>query len=150
MDDLITKDRLKHIYLISDTELFPKAERFIDKFLKDNDPISSTQINGLENIVSATHSVEKVAEYIRRQHEKAAKHAQSSRKDRYVANFYQALGQEVKRLAAYVKEHQEMFPILDDTSKKERKEFIKVYQYYLVKEFVQHLTADHNFHARQH
>ncbi len=153
MDIKLKKDAkqklLREMHLLSDTKLYPEAGQFMQTFLKEGDPISPTQINGLENVVAATHSIVAISDYIHHQHDKAAKHADPNRKNRdfYLARFYEILDQKLKEFAAFIEEHGAIFPIPADASKKDHREWVRLYEYYIMKEFVQHLVADHNYRA---
>ena len=140
---------LREMQLLSDTKLYPEAEQFMQSFLKESDPISPTQINGLENVVAATQSIVAIGDYIQHQHDKAAKNADPNRKNRdyYLAGFYETLDKKMKEFAVFVEEHGGIFPIPAEASKKDRREWLRFYEYYLMKEFVQHLVADHNYRA---
>ena len=147
----LTEAIRRHISLLSDTLLFSEAEKFVQTFLHENDPISAAQLNGLENLFSVTERMSDINDYIRHQHDKASGNADPNRrnKDFYVARFYEALEKKLKELETYIKEHSDDFPVPDDASKKIQREYVRMYQFYVTKEFIQHLVADHQFRARQ-
>jgi len=135
------------INLLSDTKLLPEAERFIRNFLQENNPMTATQMNGLENIVLAAGNSASIQEYIRHQYAKAAKTANEKWKNRdyYVALFYESLNEKLTALKTFVRQQKDWFPRPDLPG--EAEDAVREYHYYLVKEFIQHLVADHNFRA---
>jgi len=139
------KDVLREIYLLSDEELLPKAEQFVRKFLKENNtitaqnnPITANQLNGLERMIAAKESISPFKDLLDRQKMKAKKHEDPYRKNKeyYLARFYEQLENKVEELIRFVNKH---FSNTADPYLREK------YQYYVLREFIQHLVAEYNF-----
>jgi hypothetical protein len=139
------KDILREIYLLSDEELLPKAEQFVRNFLKEhntitarNNPITANQLNGLERVIAAKESISPFKDLLDRQRTKAKRHEDPYRKNKeyYLARFYEQLEHKVKELYTFVSRH---FSNVADPYLREK------YQYYVLREFIQHLVAEYNF-----
>lgn len=138
----ISAEALKEIHWLSDTKLLGEAEQCIATFLQEGEPISSSQLNSLENILESTHDMRLIQRYLQHQHSKVSKNANPDRrnKDYYLTRFYEELKKQWSALQQYVLEHPDTFS--------EAKSQANTSHYYLFKEFVQHLIADHNFRAQ--
>jgi hypothetical protein len=131
---VLTREQMRRLYVLSDSELYTRAENFFKNEKDPNyapQPLSNTQINGLLNIAQASR-YELVLDFVKRQYTR-----DSQEED--VKTFYKALESVLKTLPRFAQE-EGLLP--EGAVSKEAKEERDLVHLLLAREFLQHLAAE--------
>ena len=120
-----------------ENDLYQMAEEFLDAEYENlNKPMSTSQIKGIENILSTSEDTEELKRFLKHQADKSHKEDEAT----FFRNFYNQIDKTIQNLI------KEKFPQFDDKShKKERKEIHNI----LTASFIQHLVAHHYYIAKK-
>jgi len=124
----LTQAQLQQIRLISDTDLYRDAERF----LTERGVVERSQVQGLQDFARSFSELE---QFVKHQSERDWQ----GRKEHY-GSFYKALSQYLQELRQRVKIRYQLVP--EDLAKKEAKEQVDFFVGLLAQEFLQHLTSE--------
>lgn len=124
----LTHTQLQQIRLISDTDLYQDAERF----LAEHGAVERNQVEGLRDYA---RSLSELEQFVRHQSERDWQ----GRKEHY-RDFYNGLSQYLQRLRQRIKEQYQLVP--EGLAKKEAKEQVDFFASLLAQEFLQHLASE--------
>lgn len=123
----------KRIRIISENELNGLAGDFLTNLQGEGITLLSTsQIQGLENIARTTEDINTIMRFVKKQQEK----------ERDYSPFYGALINKMNEVKALVKKHN-LLP--QDLTNREERSIKKEYELLLIREFIYHLVS-HNLY----
>ncbi len=129
--ELTQKQQVK-LRQISDTQLYDKAEKFIEK----NGVITNAQIAGLENITNTAARLSDILKFVNHQADKDNKE---------IAEFYRRLKTELENIRNDVKNNRDFVP--EGLIRKELSGHKEFFGLLFVREFIRHLSAEHRYRS---